>query len=85
MYTIAEYRDCLERLAAILTQCQVRFCLTGGAAFIDYGDPRTTQDVDLVVDTEGVTNCLPQLLEKLAAAQFLLNQEVVRQAVRTRR
>lgn len=50
MYDLAEFHDCLQRAAANLRRCHVRFFLTGGAAAIAYGDPRTTQDVDVVVD-----------------------------------
>jgi hypothetical protein len=85
VYTIDEYRGCLERLAAILDECRVRYCLTGGAAFIAYGDPRTTQDVDLVVDVERLRECLPELLQRLKQNQFLLNEETICQAVRLRK
>lgn len=85
MYTIDEYRDCLERVASILEQCRLRYCLTGGAAFIAYGDPRTTQDVDLVVDVERLRECLPQLMTLLAKGQFLLNEETIREAAQSQR
>lgn len=85
MYTIDEYRDCLEHVAAILDQCGLRFCLTGGAAFIAYGDPRTTQDVDLVVDVERLRECLPDLLALLKQGRFLLNEQTIRQAIQSQR
>jgi hypothetical protein len=85
VYEIDEYRDCLERLAAILDECGLRYCLTGGAAFIAWGDPRTTQDVDLVVDVERLRQCLPQLLPQLKQGQFLLNEETIREAARSQR
>jgi hypothetical protein len=85
VYTMDEYRDCLERVAAILNQCGLRFCLTGGAAFIAHGDPRTTQDVDLVVDGERLRDSLPDLLSLLKQGRFLLNEESIRQAVQSQR
>ncbi|SFI70099.1 nucleotidyl transferase AbiEii/AbiGii toxin family protein [Planctomicrobium piriforme] len=85
MYQVDEFRDCLQRIASILQQFRLRYCLTGGAAFIAYGDPRTTQDVDLIVDVERLRECLPQLLSLLREEQFLLTEETVREAVRSQR
>lgn len=85
MYEIDEFRSCLERITAILRQLGIRFCLTGGAAFIAYGDPRMTQDIDLVVDPERLKECLPQFLPLLQRERFLSNEDAIRQAIRSGR
>jgi hypothetical protein len=84
MYTIDEFRECLERVRAILNQCGIRYSVTGGAAFIAYGDSRTTQDVDLVVDVERLRQCLTEFFS-LLAGQFLFSEATIRQAVKSGR
>lgn len=85
MYEVTEFRDCLERTVAALRRHGIRFCLTGGAAFIAYGDPRMTQDIDLVVDGERLEESLQTLLPELKQQQFLLNEDAIRTAIRSRR
>lgn len=65
MFPLNEFRDALNRVAEILDRCGIRFLITGGAAAIGYGEPRTTQDIDLVVEadsmfrfSQGDTRCL---------------------------
>ncbi|MFV0445177.1 MAG: nucleotidyl transferase AbiEii/AbiGii toxin family protein, partial [Planctomycetaceae bacterium] len=77
MFAIAEYQQSLERVAAILRQLRIRFSLTGGAAFIAYGDPRTTQDVDLVVDAVQLKASLAQAISLLQAAGFLVSEATI--------
>ena len=81
MYSLVEFHDCLRRAAAILRDCEVRFSLTGGAAAIAYGDPRTTQDVDLVVDANSLRARLPLFFEQLRVARFLFNEQTIRSAI----
>ena len=50
MFPAETFRNTLGTLAAILTGRGIRFHLTGGVTSIAYGEPRMTQDVDMVVD-----------------------------------
>lgn len=81
MYNLVEFHDCLQRAALILRDCQVRFSLTGGAAAIAYGDPRTTQDVDLVVDSIPLNARLPLFFDQARAQRFLFSEHTIREAV----
>jgi len=81
VYEIVEYRDCLQRIEAIFRRFQLRFLLTGGAAFIAYGDPRTTQDVDLVVDVNRLRDCLSEFIPVVKESEFLLNEAAIKQAI----
>lgn len=85
MYELAEFHDCLRRIASILRDCNVRFLLTGGAAAIAYGDPRTTQDVDLVVDSLAFTAALPLFFAEARSHRFLFSEAAVRDALALRR
>lgn len=85
MYDLPEFHNCLHRVAGILDRCQVRFSITGGAASIAYGDPRTTQDVDLLVDADRLAAQLPEFLGFARAAGFLLTEQTIRDAVQSGR
>ena len=45
-------RETIERITAILGELGLRFHFTGGVAASFYGDPRFTQDLDLVIRTD---------------------------------
>lgn len=46
------FEPTLRKLVSLLDRFSVRFHLTGGIASVAYGEPRLTQDIDLVVDAE---------------------------------
>lgn len=75
------FRDTLGRLALILDQLGIRFHLTGGITTIAYGEPRLTQDVDVVVDPRALAAQLGAFLTAVEAAGFLVDQETTRRAV----
>jgi hypothetical protein len=56
----------LQRVVSVLHAADVPFMLTGSIAAAFYGQPRATQDVDIVVEIE--PNHLDRLVEELAAA-----------------
>ncbi len=85
MFPISEFRDCLTRATGVLRNADIGFYITGGAAFIAYGDPRTTQDIDLVIDAERLTPILTSIIEQWEQAQFLLNETAIRDALRLKR
>ncbi len=59
MYPTEIFRDTLSRLLGILTQHGVRFHLTGGITSVAYGEPRMTQDIDIVVDNPALARMKP--------------------------
>lgn len=58
--------DLLTRFAAPFQRSGLRYMITGGAAAIVYGEPRLTNDLDLVVDMSPAD--APAVAELLAAA-----------------
>lgn len=84
MYPTEIFRDALSRLLAILTRHAVRFHLTGGIASVAYGEPRLTQDVDIVVDNPALARCLDGFIAATTKAGFMLDVEAVRRAVADR-
>lgn len=85
MFNLVEFRDCLERAVSLLRSCEIRFLITGGAAAIAYGDPRTTQDIDLVIEGIAIQERLELFLTQLRQENFLYNEQTVRTAVASRR
>ncbi len=81
MFDLVEFRDCLERAVSLLRSCEIRFLITGGAAAIAYGDPRTTQDIDLVIEGIAIQERLEQFVTQLRQERFLYNEQTVRTAV----
>jgi Nucleotidyl transferase AbiEii toxin, Type IV TA system len=75
------FRHTLTRLVAILRQNGVRFHLTGGIASVAYGEPRMTQDIDVVVDNVPLSRAADAFMAAVSEAGFLLDLKQVRRAI----
>jgi len=84
MYPADIFRHTVSRFVAILHRHGVRFHLTGGITSIAYGEPRMTQDVDVVVENEALARVLDSFIAAAEQAGFLLDAESVRRAVAER-
>lgn len=84
MYPPDIFQHTLSRLVAVLEHHGVRFHLTGGITSVAYGEPRMTQDVDVVVDNAAVARAMDRFIAAAAHAGFLLDSESVRRAVADR-
>jgi len=81
MYPAELFRDTLSRLLEILNRYGVRFHLTGGITSVAYGEPRMTQDIDIVVDNPSLAASLDAFIAAAAQAGFMLDADAVRRAV----
>jgi hypothetical protein len=81
MYPPDIFRHSLSRLVAILYRHSVRFHLTGGITSVAYGEPRMTQDVDVVVENAVMQRVIEPFITAATQADFLLDAESVRRAV----
>lgn len=81
MYPPDIFRNSLSRLVAILHRLGVRFHLTGGITSVAYGEPRMTQDVDVVVENAAMARAIEPFIATVTQADFLLDAETVRRAV----
>ena len=61
----------LERLLKILGELELRFHFTGGIAASYYGDPRFTQDLDLVIDLVPDRPETGMLLDRLSSGYLI--------------
>jgi len=82
VFPIDAFRETLCKATDIFQSLEIRFHLTGGIATIAYGEPRMTQDVDIVIDNRAVSRQLEPFLEALGRTDFLFDEAAVRTAVR---
>jgi len=75
--------ELLERLVGILEKIGLRYFVTGSVAAMYYGEPRLTNDIDVVVDL--AENKIHQLCESFPSNEFYLSEEGLARAVRQRR
>lgn len=59
MFPPESFRSTLRKLADLLRRHGIRFHLTGGITNIAYGEPRMTQDVDVVLEPQALATTSP--------------------------
>ena len=74
-----EQSDLLRNLVAVVEQLDLRYFVTGSIATIFFGEPRLTNDIDVVID-------LPQsrtaeFCAAFPAPEFYVSEDAVRQDV----
>lgn len=84
MFPVDAFRNTLAKAVAIFERHGVRFHLTGGLTSVLYGEPRLTQDIDIVVDNHAVAENLGVFLKSLAESDFLFDASAVQDAVENR-
>ena len=82
MSPIDVFRATLCKAILVFEALEVRFHLTGGITTIVYGEPRMTQDVDIVIDNQAVSRQLESFLRALDRTDFLFDEAAVRAAVK---
>lgn len=81
MHPAETFRQSLLRLLEILSRHEVRFHLTGGIASVAYGEPRMTQDIDIVVDNPSMARATDAFLREAEAAGFMVDAASARRAI----
>lgn len=81
MFPVDAFRSTLSKAEEILRLHEISFHLTGGIASIFYGEPRLTQDIDIVIDNEAISRNLESFLISLAESDFIFDEDSVRKAV----
>jgi hypothetical protein len=77
-----EQSELLRHAVTALERLGVRYLVTGSVATIFYGEPRLTNDIDIVVDLSASQT--PALCRAFPAPEFYLDEEAVRSAVEQR-
>lgn len=74
--------DLLRAIVAILDAAEVPYMVVGSFASTAHGEPRSTQDLDLVIDPSSAQ--LDQVLAALSPDAYYVDPDVAREALRTR-
>jgi hypothetical protein len=74
--------ELLRYLVESLEELGIEYMITGSQASIYYGEPRFTQDIDVVVELTPAHG--PGLLERFPAPGFYLSEEAMREAIEIR-
>lgn len=81
MFPLESFQSTLRKVVRIFDTCDIGFHLTGGVTSIAYGEPRMTQDVDIVIDNARVSDCSGEFLDSLRTAGFLFDEAAVRHGI----
>lgn len=79
---MSEVESVLRRIAAALKAANVDFMIAGSFASSMHGMPRTTNDLDVVIDVAPAT--LEALLRQFPAADYYVDADAARDALRRR-
>ena len=81
MFPVEAFRSTVAKIVEIFKKHSIPFHLTGGVTSTAYGEPRMTQDIDIVIGNEAVTGCLDSFLESLSKSDFMKSDAAIRKAV----
>ena len=81
MFPVDAFRATLEKIVSIFERHAIQYHLTGGIATVAYGEPRMTQDIDLVLDNQAIAAQLETFVDSLNASDFMFDAVSMRDAV----
>lgn len=84
MFPAEVFRNTLGKIVGVFARHEVPFHLTGGLTSVLYGEPRLTQDVDIVIDNQAVTNALDAFVASLRNTGFIFDDHTLRDAIASR-
>ena len=74
--------ELLQRLVEILDRLGISYLVTGSVAAMAYGEPRLTNDIDIVAAIE--ERHVAGLLAAFPPEEFYISEEMIREAIRRR-
>ena len=81
MFPIEAFRGTVERFIGILKSLKIRHHLTGGVVSVAWGEPRMTQDIDIVIDRVGATANIERLVSEIQCAGYFADEQGIRNAI----
>jgi len=81
MFPIEAFRGTVERFIGILKSLKIRHHLTGGVVSVAWGEPRMTQDIDIVIDRVGATANIERLVSEIQSAGYFADEQGIRNAI----
>jgi hypothetical protein len=74
--------ELLERVVAIFERLGIPYFVTGSIAAMAYGEPRLTNDIDIVAEV--VETQIPPLVAAFPAEDYYISADMIREAIRHR-
>ena len=81
MFPVEAFQRTVESFVSILRRLEIPFHITGGSISSAYGEPRLTQDIDIVVSPEFAKKRLDDLVDAVSKSNFLYTEQVMRHGV----
>ena len=75
-----ELQELLKHLINAFESLGIKYFVTGSMASIFYGEPRFTNDIDVVADIR--EEHIPELLKSFPEGEFYLSEDAIRDAIR---
>jgi hypothetical protein len=75
------FQPTLRKLVSLLDRFGIRYHLTGGIASVAYGEPRLTQDIDVVVDSKRLIAVEREFVAALSDAGFVFGESTLHRAI----
>lgn len=73
--------ELLHKIVGVLEHLHIPYLVTGSVAAMAYGEPRLTNDIDVVADI--VDRHIADLLKAFPSDEFYLSEEAMKEAIRT--
>ena len=83
MFPVEIFQMSLAKLTSILQEHDIRYHLTGGLTGTAYGEPRMTQDIDVVIDPMATQEHVDAFIGSLSSSDFMFSEENARHAIAT--
>lgn len=83
MFPVEVFQKTVDKLVEILESHQIRFHLTGGLTGTAYGEPRMTQDIDVVIDPQQSHDKVEELVGSFKKSDFMFDERTLRDAIRS--
>jgi hypothetical protein len=81
MFPVEAFQATVGKATDIFQRLGIRFHLAGGVSSVLYGEPRMTQDIDIVVENQTLADQLDSFLQLLEKSEFLFDSPSLRLAV----
>jgi hypothetical protein len=81
MFAVEAFQATVGKATEIFQELAIRFHLVGGVSSVLYGEPRMTQDIDIVVENRRLANRLDSFVTLLGRSDFLFDDSSLRIAV----
>lgn len=80
MFPIESFQNTVRKIVSILQDLNIVFHFSGGITSVAYGEPRMTQDIDIVLNNQSTTEQFESFIEAPSKSDFLFTESVIKEA-----